>query len=369
MAILVINSGSSSIKADVIDVPNQNRLQSFRVQRVGTEQCVCIVNGVKTVLSNANHATAVKYILSKVTEPIGAVGHRVVHGGERFVEPTRITSEVLSEIKNLTELAPLHIPANVAGIEACMTHYPETLQVAVFDTAFHSTLPRRAKYYAIDGETAAKHGIRRFGFHGLSHRWSAVQVAKKMDIPLEDLRIVVCHLGNGASACAVEYGRSIETSMGMTPLEGLVMGTRAGDVDAGALIALAKKEGWSLEELDTFLNRKSGLTGLSGVGNDMRDILERAREGDDRCRLAINVFVHRLRKYIGSYAAVMGGIDALVFTGGIGYMGVCVVISDFLPSLLFSLFFFLSPLCCLSSPLGAPGNGETVVPCSLLHRT
>ena len=199
-----------------------------------------------------------------------------------------------------------------------MTHYPETLQVAVFDTAFHSTLPRRAKYYAIDGETAAKHGIRRFGFHGLSHRWSAKQVAKKMDVPLEDLRIVVCHLGNGASACAVEYGRSIETSMGMTPLEGLVMGTRPGDVDAGALIALAKKKDWSLDELDTFLNRRSGLTGLSGVGNDMRDILERAREGDDRCRLAINVFVHRLRKYIGSYAAVMGGIDALVFTGGIG---------------------------------------------------
>lgn len=318
MAILVINSGSSSIKADVIDVPNQNRLQSFRVQRVGTEECVCTVNGVEKVLQNANHAVAVEYILSKVTDSIDAIGHRVVHGGERFVGPTRITSEVLSEIKGLTELAPLHIPANVAGIEACHDQYPETLQVAVFDTAFHSTLPRRAKHYAIDGEMAAKHGIRRFGFHGLSHRWSAQQVAKKMDVPLEDLRIVVCHLGNGASACAVEYGRSIETSMGMTPLEGLVMGTRAGDVDPGALIALAKKEGWSLDELDTFLNRKSGLTGLSGAGNDMRDILERAREGDDRCRLAINVFVHRLRKYIGSYASVMGGIDALVFTGGIG---------------------------------------------------
>ena len=242
MAILVINSGSSSIKADVIDVPNQNRLQSFRVQRIGTEQCVCTVNGVKTILPNANHAAAVEHILSTVTETLDAVGHRVVHGGERFVEPTRITPEVLSEIKGLTALAPYTF-LNVAGIEACMTHYPETLQVAVFDTAFHSTLPRRAKYYAIDGETAAKHGIRRFGFHGLSHRWSAKQVAKKMDVPLEDLRIVVCHLGNGASACAVEYGRSIETSMGMTPLEGLVMGTRAGDVDAGALIALAKKGG------------------------------------------------------------------------------------------------------------------------------
>ena len=318
MAILVLNSGSSSIKADVIDALNQNRLQSFRVQRIDTAQCVCTVNGVETALPDANHATAVEHILSKVTETIDAIGHRVVHGGERFVEPTRITPAVLSEIKGLTELAPLHIPANIAGIEACNAQYPNTLQVAVFDTAFHSTLPRRAKHYAIDRETAEKHGIRRFGFHGLSHRWSAYQVAKKMDVPLEDLRIVVCHLGNGASACAVEYGRSIETSMGMTPLEGLVMGTRAGDTDPGALIALAKKEGWSLDELDTFLNRKSGLTGLSGVGNDMRDILERAREGDDRCRLAINVFVPRLRKYIGSYAAVMGGIDALVFTGGIG---------------------------------------------------
>ena len=318
MAILVLNSGSSSIKADVIDALNQNRLQSFRVQRIGTEQCMCVVNGVETVLPNANHAESVEHILSKVNDTIDAIGHRVVHGGERFVEPTRITPEVLSEIKELTELAPLHIPANVAGIEACSTQYPETLQVAVFDTAFHSTLPRRAKHYAIDKETAEKHGIRRFGFHGLSHRWSANQVAKKMDIPLEELRIVVCHLGNGASVCAVEYGRSIETSMGMTPLEGLVMGTRAGDIDPGALIALAKKEGWSLDELDNFLNRKSGLTGLSGVGNDMRDILERAREGDDRCRLAINVFVHRLRKYIGSYVAVMGGVDALVFTGGIG---------------------------------------------------
>ena len=183
MAILVLNSGSSSIKVDVIDALNQQRLQSFRVQRIGTEQCVCTVNGVETILPEANHAVAVEHILSKVTETIDAVGHRVVHGGERFVEPTRITPEVLSEIKGLIDLAPLHIPANVAGIEACSTHYPEVLQVAVFDTAFHSTLPRRAKHYAIDRETAVKHGIRRFGFHGLSHRWSAYQVAKKMDVP------------------------------------------------------------------------------------------------------------------------------------------------------------------------------------------
>ena len=318
MAILVINCGSSSIKADVIDPVSQSRLQSFRIQRIGTAECSCTSKGVDHSLPGADHSRAVEYIISQLTESIEAIGHRVVHGGEQFVEPTRITSEVLSGIKDLTELAPLHIPANVAGIEACTSQYPDILQVAVFDTAFHSTLPRRAKQYAIDTDIADKHNVRRFGFHGPSHRWSAMQVAKQMDVPLEDLRIVVCHLGNGASACAVEYGRSIETSMGMTPLEGLVMGTRAGDIDSGALIALAKKEGWSLDELDTFLNRASGLKGLSGVGNDMRDILERAREGDDRCRLAINVFVHRLRKYIGAYAAVMGGIDALVFTGGIG---------------------------------------------------
>ena len=318
MAVLVINCGSSSIKADVIDPVSQVRIQSFRAQRIGSAECTCSFQGQEVALPMADHTRAIEHILSELTEPIEAIGHRVVHGGERFVDPTRITPEVLSEIKGLTELAPLHIPANVAGIDACRTQYPNVLQVAVFDTAFHSTLPRRAKHYAIDTETAAKHGIRRFGFHGLSHRWSAKQVAQKMEVPLEDLRIVVCHLGNGASACAVEYGRSIETSMGMTPLEGLVMGTRAGDIDPGALMALAKNEGWSLDEVDHFLNRKSGLTGLSGVGNDMRDILERAREGDDRCRLAINVFVHRLRKYIGAYAAVMGGIDALVFTGGIG---------------------------------------------------
>ena len=318
MTILVLNCGSSSIKADVFQSSTLQRLQSFRVERVGTEPCVLKEADIETRLGDVGHAEAIKSILNKIEEPIEAIGHRVVHGGERFVHPTRITTGVLEDLQNLVELAPLHLPANIAGVEVCREHHPTVLQVAVFDTAFHATLPRRAKTYAIDQEIAVRHGIRRFGFHGTSHKWSAQQVALTMQVPLEELRIVVCHLGNGASVCAVENGRSIETSMGMTPLEGLVMGTRVGDIDAGALIALAQKEGWSLEELDLFLNKECGLKGLSGVGNDMRDILERSAEGDDKCRLAINVFVHRLRKYIGSYAAVMGGIDALVFTGGIG---------------------------------------------------
>lgn len=318
MAILVLNCGSSSIKADVFTRDDLQRLHSFRVERIGTPDCILKSGSEQRSLGNCDHASAIGQLLLAIDEPIEAVGHRVVHGGETFIHPTRLTDTVLDTLRTLTDLAPLHIPANIAGIELCQAHFPDVLQVAVFDTAFHATLPRRAKTYAIDQDMAEKHGLRRFGFHGTSHRWSAEQVAQQMDTPIDQLRLVVCHLGNGASVCAVEYGRSIETSMGMTPLEGLVMGTRAGDIDAGVLMTLMQKEGWSVEELDRFLNKECGLKGLSGVGNDMRDILERAADGDDRCRLAINVFVHRLRKYIGAYAAVMGGVDALVFTGGIG---------------------------------------------------
>lgn len=318
MKILVINCGSSSIKADILQTTGEKCLEAIRIERLDSEACI-LKKGEKLIsLGKCDHRTALNTALSLFTHKFKAIGHRVVHGGEKFIHPTRITTEVFDTIASLTNLAPLHIPANLAGIKACQENFPELLQVAVFDTAFHATLPRRARNYAISSEIAKKHGIRRFGFHGNSHRWSAKQVAKYLNEPIEALRIIVCHLGNGASISAIEYGRSIETSMGMTPLEGLVMGTRSGDVDPGVLISIAQKEGWSLEELDHFLNKVSGLKGLSGVGNDMRDILEKAREGDDNCRLAINVFVHRLRKYIGAYAAVLGGVDALVFTGGIG---------------------------------------------------
>ena len=318
MNILVLNCGSSSIKADILNPHTNTRLESIRVERIGTPNCILQTKTEAIPLGECDHSLALEQVLNHFSTEFSATGHRVVHGGEHFIHPTRITEEVIETIRGLTSLAPLHIPANLAGILACGKRFPDCLQVAVFDTAFHATLPRRARKYAIPNDIAVKHGIRRFGFHGLSHRWSSEEVSRYLNEPLEDLRIIVCHLGNGASISAIEYGRSIETSMGMTPLEGLVMGTRVGDIDAGALLILAEKEGWSLNELDHFLNKECGLTGLSGIGNDMRDILEKAQTGDDNCRLAINVFVHRLRKYIGAYAAVLGGVDALVFTGGIG---------------------------------------------------
>ncbi|MEX1363234.1 MAG: acetate/propionate family kinase, partial [Nannocystaceae bacterium] len=250
--------------------------------------------------------------------PVGAVGHRVVHGGERFVAPTRVDDEVEAAIERLEPLAPLHNPANLAGIRAARAVCPGVPHVAVFDTAFHSTLPSRARNYALPQSLTRQHGIRRYGFHGTSHAWVAQRAAAFLGEPLAALRLITCHLGNGASVAAVEYGRSVETSMGMTPLEGLVMGTRSGDVDPGVLLHLMRAEGLDVDGLDAVLNGRSGLQGLSGVGHDMRDIEDRAAAGDDRCRLAMRVFAHRLRKYIGAYAAVMGGVDAVVFTGGIG---------------------------------------------------
>lgn len=228
-----------------------------------------------------------------------------------------VDDDVLRAIEECIPLAPLHNPANLAGLRAARAALPGVPQVAVFDTAFHARLPRRASTYAIDPAVAAEHNIRRFGFHGTSHAYAAELAAAKLRRPLSELRLVTLHLGNGASACAVELGHSTETSMGMTPLEGLVMGTRSGDIDAGAILTLLAA-GWDRARIDKWLNRESGLAGLSGVGNDLRDIERRAAEGDDRCRLAITVFSHRVRKYIGAYAASMGGLDAVVLTGGIG---------------------------------------------------
>ena len=319
MKVLVINCGSSSIKADVIEPTSGRRLRSLRVERVGTSECAARIDGTDPrPLGNVDHEDALMELLPGLAADVSAVGHRVVHGGERFAAPVRIDSAVVDAVEALVPLAPLHNPANLAGIRAARRLLPSLVHVAVFDTAFHATLPRRARAYALPVPLAEKHGLRRYGFHGPSHQWVARRAADFLAADIRDLRIVTCHLGNGASAAAVEYGRSVETSMGMTPLEGLVMGTRSGDVDPGALLALARAEGLDLEGLDHLLNRESGLAGLSGVGNDLRDIEARAAEGDDRCRLAIQVFAHRLLKYIGAYAAVMGGVDAIVFTGGIG---------------------------------------------------
>ena len=318
MNILVLNCGSSSIKADVLDPKTGIRNLKIRVERLGTDACQLKVADRIENLGNCTIAFALQAVLKCVTVEIDAIGHRVVHGGTRFTEPTHLTPEVISSIQMMTDLAPVHIPYNLKGIEMAGEYFPEKMQVAVFDTAFHATLPRRAQAYAIPSSLSQKLGIRRHGFHGLSHRWASQQVAQICGEPLENLRLITCHLGNGASVTAVEYGRSIETSMGMSPLEGIVMGTRGGDLDPGVVLKIMREEGWSVDEMDRFLNKECGLKGLSGLSNDMRDIMDQAAQGDDDCRMAINVFVHRLKKYIGAYAAIMGGVDALVFTGGIG---------------------------------------------------
>ncbi|MCO4744636.1 MAG: acetate/propionate family kinase [Proteobacteria bacterium] len=307
MRVLVLNAGSSSIKGAVIDTDTEVALAKASVERIGSPEV-------------PSHAEAMAVLLDQLddVEGLEAVGHRVVHGGSAFREATRIDQDVIDSLDALIPLAPLHNPANLAGIHAARTALPNLPHIAVFDTAFHQTLPRRAHTYALPQDTAQKHGIRRYGFHGPSHAIVARRAAAHLDAKVQDLRIITLHLGNGASATAVEFGRSIETSMGMTPLEGLVMGTRAGDTDTGALLALARAENLDLDALDDLLNRHSGLAGLSGVGNDLRDIEARAEAGDDRCRLAVAVFAHRVRKYIGAYAAVLGGVDAIVFTGGIG---------------------------------------------------
>ena len=263
------------------------------------------------------HARAVGQILESLGDfAVGAVGHRVVHGGDSH-DSQLIDADVVAAIERHVPDAPMHNPFALAAIAAAMKALPDVPHVAVFDTAFHSRMPRRSTSYAIDAEVAERHGIRRYGFHGISHEYAANIAADFLERPLDTLRLITLHLGNGASACAVEFGRSAETSMGNTPLEGLVMGTRSGDVDAGVLLQLLR-EGHDVDSLDELLNRKSGLAGLSGLGPDLREIERAAADGHVAARLAINVFAHRARKYIGSYAAAMGGVDAVVFTGGIG---------------------------------------------------
>lgn len=306
MNVLVLNAGSSSVKYALIDLAGRVVVTQGKIERIGE------------ALSHEQAFAAIMDRLSGRT--VDAVGHRVVHGGPRFHEATRIDDEVLAAIEACVPLAPLHNPHNLAGIRAARRALPGVPHVAVFDTAFHVRLPRRARTYAIDQELAEREGLRRYGFHGTSHAYVAGLAAKELGRPLQELRLVTLHLGNGASACAVEFGHSTETSMGMTPLDGLVMGTRPGDLDPGVLLHLLRS-GHDVEKLEQLLQNRSGLAGLSGVGNDLRDIERRAAEGDDRCRLAIQVFAHRVRKYVGAYAAVMGGIDAVVLTGGIGENG------------------------------------------------
>lgn len=303
MKVLVINCGSSSVKYRLIDTATDAALHAGVVERVGHE--------------GKTHESAIAEALARVEsfEP-AAVGHRVVHGGERFHDATLIDDEVVAAIEDCVPLAPLHNPANLSGIRIARAALPALPHVAVFDTAFHRRLPRRAKHYALDVDLARRLGIRRYGFHGPSHAYVSKAAAAYLERDIRELRLITLHLGNGASACAIELGSSVETSMGLTPLEGLVMGTRCGDLDPGVVLQLVRELG--VDETDRVLNRESGLAGLSGLGNDLRDIEEQAAAGNDRARLAITVYAHAARRYIGAYAAAMGGVDGIVLTGGIG---------------------------------------------------
>ena len=340
-AILVINSGSSSLKYSLIDVESEAELASGLIERIGqdvspvahTVRPDTTADAVPTMLDVtyrseqpvADHHDAFAVMLAQFAahgpsleeRPPVAVGHRVVHGGARFFAPTRIDDDVERQIDELAVLAPLHNPANLAGIRAAKAVFTDVPHVAVFDTAFHQTLPPAAYTYAIDAALAAEHRVRRYGFHGTSHQYVSEKAAAFLGRDLADLQQIVFHLGNGASVTAIDGGRSVETSMGLTPLEGLVMGTRSGDLDPAALVHLSRRAGLSIDELDTLLNSRSGLLGLAGR-SDMRDILAGADEGDDAATLAFDVYIHRLRAYAGAYIAQLGGVDVICFTAGVG---------------------------------------------------
>ncbi|TXN32471.1 acetate/propionate family kinase [Lacisediminihabitans profunda] len=306
--IFVVNSGSSSIKYQLVDLETEEAVLSGILERVGEPG-----SGIP------DHEAGMRRVLETLGtgHEITAVGHRVVHGGSLFSAAAIVTDEVEAEIAELSALAPLHNPANLLGIRAARHALPTVPHVAVFDTAFHQTLPPAAYTYAIDRELAERHGVRRYGFHGTSHKYVSQETARFLGRPLTDLKTIVLHLGNGASVSAIDGGVSVETSMGMTPLEGLVMGTRSGDIDAAVLIHLHRQAGLDFDELDTMLNRQSGLLGLTGNG-DMRDVQEAASRGDEVAEGALAVYRHRIRRYIGAYIAHLGGLDALVFTAGVG---------------------------------------------------
>lgn len=333
MKVLVLNSGSSSIKYQLFNMEEEKVLAKGVVERIGIENAFLEFEnhlGDEVTIENEipNHAKGIELVINSLLdenhgvldsmEEINAVGHRVVHGGEKFAHSTLINENVIEQIEEVSDLAPLHNPPNLSGIRVCTEMMPETPQVAVFDTAFHQSMPEKAYMYAIPYEYYKKHDIRRYGFHGTSHKFVAARTADMMGKDEKDLKIITCHLGNGASVAAVDQGESVDTSMGLTPLEGLVMGTRSGDLDPAIIPFLMKKENLDADEVDTILNKKSGLLGVSGVSNDSRDVKEAAKEGNKRAELAREIFNYRVKKYIGAYTAAMGGVDAIVFTAGIG---------------------------------------------------
>ena len=330
MKVLVVNCGSSSIKYQLYEMPEKRVISKGLVERIGEESAALehhYADEVRRLERQiADHEEGMALILETLTgsegalehpEEIGAIGHRVVHGGEEFTGSVMITPEVIDSIERFADLAPLHNPPNLTGIRAAMNELPDVPQVACFDTAFHATIPEVAYTYALPYQLYEKFGIRRYGFHGTSHRYVARRAAELLEIDKYAINCITVHLGNGCSVAAVRAGESVDTSMGLTPLEGLVMGTRTGDFDPAILFYLADR-GYDVASLNKLCNKQSGLLGLSGTSNDMRTLVERSRQGDERAKLAIDVFCYRIKKYIGMYTAVLGRVDAVVFTGGIG---------------------------------------------------
>ncbi|MBU8919560.1 acetate kinase [Neobacillus sp. 114] len=328
--IIAINAGSSSLKFQLFEMPEEEVITKGLIERIGLNDSIFNItaNGekIQETLDIPNHEVAVKMLLDKLTSlgiiqslnEIDGVGHRVVHGGEEFNDSVIITDEVLNKIEALSELAPLHNPANVTGIKAFKQALPNVPAVAVFDTAFHQTMPASSYLYSLPYEYYKKYGIRKYGFHGTSHKYVSQRAAELLGRPIEQLRLISCHLGNGASITAIQGGKSIDTSMGFTPLAGVTMGTRSGNIDPALIPYIMEKTGKTAEEVLDVLNKKSGMLAVSGFSSDLRDIEIEAKQGNERAKLALNVFSNRIHKYLGSYAARMYGVDAIIFTAGIG---------------------------------------------------
>ncbi len=333
MNILVINAGSSSLKYQLIDMTNENVLAKGLCERIGIEgsniQHTNTAKDTKTKIEKPmkDHSDAIQMVIDALVDPehgviksmdeIGAVGHRVVHGAEEFADSCIIDGKVKEALERCVPLAPLHNPPNIIGIEACEKIMPNVKQVAVFDTAFHQTMPAKAYMYALPYELYESDRIRKYGFHGTSHKYVSQKAAEYLGKDLKDLKIITCHLGNGSSVSAIDGGKCVDTSMGFTPLDGLEMGTRTGSMDPAVVTYLLKK-GMSADEVDDMMNKKSGVFGVSGVSSDFRDLSSAAAKGNERAKLALDIFVYEVKKYIGSYAAAMGGVDAVVFTAGVG---------------------------------------------------
>ena len=332
MKVLVINCGSSSLKYQLIDSRSEDVLATGLCERIGIDgRMTHTPSSGNTVVKNdplPDHGAAIQSVLSALTDrehgvisslgEIGAVGHRLVHGGEKFAASVIINDEVIAEVEACNDLAPLHNPANLIGVRACQQIMPDVPMVGVFDTAFHQTMPPKAYLYGIPHQYYEEHKVRRYGFHGTSHNYVSQRVHHLAELDPDNSRVIVCHLGNGASVTAVKNGKSVDTSMGLTPLEGLIMGTRSGDLDPGVIEYIAKKEHMTLEEVLKVLNKESGVLGLSGVSSDFRDLTEAMEQGNEQAAVAVEAFCYRVAKHIGAYTAALNGVDAIVFTAGIG---------------------------------------------------